>query len=304
MPIASGSTPTCSASTQSAEAEEYFRPGVVRSLSYRSTTRSLRSPFPPAVVGAVGGEVAGGAADSQATIAPANIQAVSTAGGSGSQHAPSTNQSPVPSLSSTGSTGAPAATLGLGVSARASMNPSPSPSFNTGGHKTVVPEGGDPHIQQRDRTDHHSHHSHIHPHPHSHHHHGHDPKTGFYNATTSTFSWSTCNHDPDPHYERLVFDYRVISQSMHAYRHISIFRRFGRLSMANLLYYQDELTEIEKALGEVDREETRWMQTGSESENAVVDLKERRFKLMRMLRETLKNYCTSTPHLPTAPAHD
>lgn len=74
--------------------------------------------------------------------------------------------------------------------------------------------------------------------------------------------------------------------------------------MANLLYYQDELAEIEKALGEVDREETRWMQTGSESENAVVDLKERRFKLMRMLRETLKNYCTLTPHLPTAPAHD
>jgi len=74
--------------------------------------------------------------------------------------------------------------------------------------------------------------------------------------------------------------------------------------MANLLYYQDELTEIEKALGEVDREETRWMQTGSESENAVVDLKERRFKLMRMLRETLKNYCTPTPHPPTASAYN
>jgi len=69
--------------------------------------------------------------------------------------------------------------------------------------------------------------------------------------------------------------------------------------MANLLYYQDELTEIEKALREVDREETRWMQTGSESENAVVDLKERRFKLMRMLREILKNYCTPTTHLLT-----
>ncbi|CUS15503.1 unnamed protein product [Tuber aestivum] len=283
MPIASGSTPTCSTSTQSTEAEEYFNSGVVRSLSYRSTTRSPRSPFPPGVAGTVGGRVG---ADSQVTITPANAHTTTT-GGPGSQHAPSTNPSPVSSLSGTGSVGVSVVTPGLGVSARTSMNPSPSPSFNTGMHATVQ-EGEEQRTQPRDHTDHHSHHPHAHPHPLSHHHH--DTKTSLHDVTPSTFSWSTSNHEPDPHYERLVFDYRVIAQSMHAYRHISIFRRFGRLSMANLLYYQYELAEIERALGGIDREETRWMQTGSESENVGVELKETRFKLMRMLRETLKNY--------------
>ncbi|CAZ82051.1 unnamed protein product [Tuber melanosporum] len=291
MPIASGSTPTCSTSTQGAEPEEPFRPGVIRSLSYRSTTRSPRGPFPPGAASTVGGGGAG-AADSQATITLANVHAVST-GGSGSQHASSTNPSPVPSLSSAGSVGVPVATPGLGVNAGTSMSLSSSPSFNTGRHTTLVPGDEEPRTQPGDHADHHSHHchhSHLHPHHHSHHHHCHDTKSSLHNTTASSFSWSTSNHEPDPHYERLVFDYRVIAQSMHAYRHISIFRRFGRLSMANLLYYQHELTEIEHALGGVDREETRWMHTGSESENVGIELKETRFKLMRRLRETLKNY--------------
>ncbi|RPA99905.1 hypothetical protein L873DRAFT_1682378 [Choiromyces venosus 120613-1] len=284
MPIASGSTPTCSASTQSAESEEHFRPGVTQSLSYWSTARSPRSPLPPAVITTVGGG-AGGAADSQATITPANVYTVSA---ESSQHASSTNPSPVPSLNS--SAGATVVTPGLGVSTRTSMNPSPSPSSNTGRYTTHLPEGEEPHIQPKDHGDHHSHHSHPHQHSHRHHHHAHETKTSLYNTTTSTFSWATSNHEPDPHYDRLLFDYRVIAQSMHAYRHISIFRRFGRLSMANLLYYQYEISEIEKALGGIDREETRWTQTGSESENVGVELKESRFRLMRVLRETLKNY--------------
>lgn len=63
--------------------------------------------------------------------------------------------------------------------------------------------------------------------------------------------------------------------------------------MANLLYYQDELAGIERALANVDREETRWTHTGiSESESEKHELRETRIKLMKMLRETLKNYCT------------
>lgn len=70
--------------------------------------------------------------------------------------------------------------------------------------------------------------------------------------------------------------------------------------MANLLYYQDELAGIERALANVDREETRWTHTGvSESESEKHELRETRIKLMKMLRETLKNYCTSPPiHSP------
>lgn len=64
--------------------------------------------------------------------------------------------------------------------------------------------------------------------------------------------------------------------------------------MANLLYYQDELAGIERALTNVDVEETRWTHTGiSESESEKHELRETRIKLMKMLRETLKNYCTS-----------
>jgi hypothetical protein len=113
-----------------------------------------------------------------------------------------------------------------------------------------------------------------------------------YNTTTSTFSWSTSSHETSEHYDRMLFDYRVVAQSMHAYRHISIFRRFGRLSMANLLFYQDELKEVEDALAGVDREETRWVQAGSEGGGDVgLELKETRLRLMRVLRETLKSYC-------------
>ncbi|KAF8534043.1 hypothetical protein BDD12DRAFT_692818, partial [Trichophaea hybrida] len=96
----------------------------------------------------------------------------------------------------------------------------------------------------------------------------------------TSHTWSTAS---DPHYDRMVFDYRVLAQSMHAYRHLSIFRRFGRLSMANLLSYQDELTDVEDALRMVDREENR--QHISETE-----LKESRHALMRRLRDLLKNY--------------
>lgn len=128
------------------------------------------------------------------------------------------------------------------------------------------------------------------------HHHHHHAKTSVHNTDTSTCSWSTHSQEPDPRYDRLVFDYRVMAQSMHAYRQISIFRRFGRLSMANLLYYQDELAGIERALANVDREETRWTHTGvSESESEKHELRETRIKLMKMLRETLKNYCTFRP---------
>lgn len=136
----------------------------------------------------------------------------------------------------------------------------------------------------------HPHHPHF---PHNVHHHHHRAKTSLHGTTDSTCSWSTNSNEPDPRYDRLLFDYRVVAQSMHAYRQISIFRRFGRLSMANLLYYQDELAGIERALAHVDREETRWMQTGvSESEVEKHELRETRVKLMKMLRETLKNYCT------------
>lgn len=113
-------------------------------------------------------------------------------------------------------------------------------------------------------------------------------------TTTSTFSWSTISQETSAHYDRMLFDYRVMAQSMHAYRHISIFRRFGRLSMANLLFYQDELKQVEEALASVDREETRWIQAGSEgSGDVVLELKETRIRLMRVLRETLKSYCMS-----------
>lgn len=147
---------------------------------------------------------------------------------------------------------------------------------------------------------------------HHHHHHSNNnnnnllllhAKTSIHNTDTSTCSWSTHSQEPDPRYDRLVFDYRVMAQSMHAYRQISIFRRFGRLSMANLLYYQDELAGIERALTNVDVEETRWTHTGvSESESEKHELRETRVKLMKMLRETLKNYCTSlAAHIAVPP---
>ncbi|RPB09330.1 hypothetical protein P167DRAFT_492710 [Morchella conica CCBAS932] len=132
---------------------------------------------------------------------------------------------------------------------------------------------------------------HTHRSHHHHHHHHQQPKSSIYDTTGSSFSWSTASHEPDPRYDRLLFDYRVIAQSMHAYRHISIFRRFGRLSMANLLYYQDELTCIERALSHVDMEETRWAQTGvSESDSEKQELRETRIKLMKMLQDKLKSY--------------
>jgi len=81
----------------------------------------------------------------------------------------------------------------------------------------------------------------------------------------------------------MVFDYRVLAQSMHANRHLSIFRRFGRLSMANLLSYQDELTDLEDALRLIDREEQHHHRSETE-------LKESRRTLMRRLRDVLKNY--------------
>lgn len=140
---------------------------------------------------------------------------------------------------------------------------------------------------------------HAHRSHHHHHHHHQQPKSSIYDTTGSSFSWSTASHEPDPRYDRLLFDYRVIAQSMHAYRHISIFRRFGRLSMANLLYYQDELTCIERALSHVDMEEMRWAQTGvSESDSEKQELRETRIKLMKMLQDKLKSYCSSLTNPP------
>jgi hypothetical protein len=77
----------------------------------------------------------------------------------------------------------------------------------------------------------------------------------------------------------MVYDYRVLAQSMHAYRHLSIFRRFGRLSMANLLGYQDELTDLEEALRGLDQRDS-----------SIAEMKESRRALMRRLRETLRLY--------------
>lgn len=123
-------------------------------------------------------------------------------------------------------------------------------------------------------------------------------------TNTSTSAESSANHDAD--YQKTVFDYRVLSASMHAYRHIAIFRRFGRLSMTNILGYQQELQQLEETLHDLDREEARHHLHASISEtpagpgscnnNSGVGsmteetLKENRMKVMRSLRETLKCY--------------
>jgi hypothetical protein len=118
-------------------------------------------------------------------------------------------------------------------------------------------------------------------------------KTFVSGKTQSTFTWNSSDSTSsgtDVRHDRLVFDYRVLAQSMHAYRHLSIFRRFGRLSMANLLHYQEELTELENSLRLVDREEHRLQSTPNSDGEGERQLYESRLQLMSRLRELLKNY--------------
>ncbi|KAA8893495.1 hypothetical protein FN846DRAFT_756455, partial [Sphaerosporella brunnea] len=103
--------------------------------------------------------------------------------------------------------------------------------------------------------------------------------------SSSSSTSSTTTITSDAHYERTVFDYRVLAQSMHAYRHLSIFRRFGRLSMANLLGYQAELTELEEGLRVLDS--SRAPSADKEEEKKQ---KQKRRALMARLRRALKDY--------------
>ncbi|CCX29964.1 Similar to hypothetical protein [Tuber melanosporum Mel28]; acc. no. XP_002837860 [Pyronema omphalodes CBS 100304] len=97
--------------------------------------------------------------------------------------------------------------------------------------------------------------------------------------TSHAYSLATSDFD------RPLFDYRILAASMHAYRHLSIFRRFGRLSMANLLSYQDELTELEASLRVLNNPDT-----GARAGAAESDPAETRRQLMRKLRGLLKDY--------------
>ncbi|KAI5816308.1 hypothetical protein BZA77DRAFT_247093, partial [Pyronema omphalodes] len=106
---------------------------------------------------------------------------------------------------------------------------------------------------------------------------------------------------PPNDFDRSLFDYRILAASMHAYRHLSIFRRFGRLSMANLLSYQDELTELEARLRVLNDASAGAVISGAGTggaggsgtegiRGAETDPAETRKQLMRKLRGLLKDY--------------
>ncbi|KAF8474021.1 hypothetical protein BDZ91DRAFT_712982, partial [Kalaharituber pfeilii] len=106
-------------------------------------------------------------------------------------------------------------------------------------------------------------------------------------TTTVTPSLST--------YDKLLFDYHTLAPSMHTYRQLCIFRRFGKLYLASLLDYQDQLSSLESKLSAIDQEEVELDRPQDEYVAGELEERKERLRYQRMsvlsrARELLKAY--------------